>query len=674
MRIPASKVYRAFPELDKFGDAQCESFVKAAAGRSERRAMRVVLQLLVAVAAFFGVGALFVAIGRRWEASDEVLWRRNDFYMTWAAITMLATFLATGTCWLFAKDTLLRRAIKRVMQERGSCAACGYGLTGLPVNDSGQVICPECGGSFEADASMGEILADESGEKRFMPSPDAAPHVRRVLTPQQRKRLIWWLLGAPGGLVLLLAMLCGGYELFLWRQAASAKADRVKASQLEEFAKESQTGLAQGVNGWAVLSESIQIMGKIESEERIAAGDDVPTGGAWTMEFDLVYGDAPIGAGLPPQEVKRNRDFAMRLIGAWRHAGVFKSLDEIAGCPVAFRSITQTGDLPLQFGLYDDWWKKRRLATVNAARMKLATDAGDHAEFLAAFETNLAMSRMVASQASLWNRMSSGQFDALTLERVQAHAAAHPGGPWAGPALEAIKRQEIRVPGWRAYEAERLVMRDCLAYVFSEPSRVRFGMWSLQTGFLGGGVAPGAHRLGTYTQNRAEVESRIGAYLTAARSEPFERSAVPAWTPEKYFLTGMLTTMIPGSLSGIDRQSAQRRGMMLLAAVESYRADHARYPASLEELVPSYLGTMPIDPWTGKAFRFAFSSDGTDYSLYSLGEDAVDDGGASDTQSGVPVNAWMVGGSVPQGPGDVVIHAAGSVEATEPKWLPHQDH
>lgn len=63
-------------------------------------------------------------------------------------------------------------------------------------------------------------------------------------------------------------------------------------------------------------------------------------------------------------------------------------------------------------------------------------------------------------------------------------------------------------------------------------------------------------------------------------------------------------------------------------ALERFRMAHQTYPASLNELVPGFLGAVPLDPMTGQPVRYRRESDG-DYRLYSLGWDAKDDGGSA---------------------------------------------
>jgi hypothetical protein len=84
-------------------------------------------------------------------------------------------------------------------------------------------------------------------------------------------------------------------------------------------------------------------------------------------------------------------------------------------------------------------------------------------------------------------------------------------------------------------------------------------------------------------------------------------------------------------------------------ALERYQRAHGRYPATLAELVPAYMKTVPIDICTGSAslpLRYATQNDGQAYLLYSVGLDMRDDGGIP--QKFVNTNDGK--------PGDIVAH------------------
>jgi hypothetical protein len=66
-------------------------------------------------------------------------------------------------------------------------------------------------------------------------------------------------------------------------------------------------------------------------------------------------------------------------------------------------------------------------------------------------------------------------------------------------------------------------------------------------------------------------------------------------------------------------------------AAERFRLAHKRWPRDLQELVPTYLSEVPIDPFDGKLLKFAQRDDGI--VIYSVGQDGKDDGGDIHKQS-----------------------------------------
>ena len=72
---------------------------------------------------------------------------------------------------------------------------------------------------------------------------------------------------------------------------------------------------------------------------------------------------------------------------------------------------------------------------------------------------------------------------------------------------------------------------------------------------------------------------------------------------------------------------ASRRVMLTVLAIERYRRAHGEsLPASLNALVPAYLPSIPIDPFSGSAPVYKQTNDA--YLVYSLDANAADDGGA----------------------------------------------
>ncbi len=74
-----------------------------------------------------------------------------------------------------------------------------------------------------------------------------------------------------------------------------------------------------------------------------------------------------------------------------------------------------------------------------------------------------------------------------------------------------------------------------------------------------------------------------------------------------------------------DLTAAHLRLLAVELALRSYRCDQGSGPANLTQLVPKYLRRLPTDPFSGRLL--VYRPNGTNWLLYSLGLDRVDDGG-----------------------------------------------
>ena len=69
-------------------------------------------------------------------------------------------------------------------------------------------------------------------------------------------------------------------------------------------------------------------------------------------------------------------------------------------------------------------------------------------------------------------------------------------------------------------------------------------------------------------------------------------------------------------------------------AVEAFRRGTGRLPGSLAELVPWHLDAVPADRFGGGPLRYAVRGSGPGYTIWSVGPDGEDDGGADDPAEG----------------------------------------
>ncbi len=156
MRLIVRKVYRAFPELDRFSDAECEGFVRHVARRHpfKRFVVYFTLGVLSMVLIVLCLGLLALVVG---QLPNNV---RGMQFMVQFGIILLGTTLSVlvpmfgvsniRTAWLRGKIQKHLSAIE--------CAECEYSLIGLTIVDGG-IFCPECGQRFDL-AARGLTAAD----------------------------------------------------------------------------------------------------------------------------------------------------------------------------------------------------------------------------------------------------------------------------------------------------------------------------------------------------------------------------------------------------------------------------------------------------------------------------------------------------------------------------------
>jgi hypothetical protein len=72
-------------------------------------------------------------------------------------------------------------------------------------------------------------------------------------------------------------------------------------------------------------------------------------------------------------------------------------------------------------------------------------------------------------------------------------------------------------------------------------------------------------------------------------------------------------------------------GRIAIALEREYQASGS-YPSSLDAVTQYLGGSVPIDPFTGQPFQYR--ADGAGFTLYSLGSNLTDDGGAEDGRNG----------------------------------------
>jgi hypothetical protein len=102
--------------------------------------------------------------------------------------------------------------------------------------------------------------------------------------------------------------------------------------------------------------------------------------------------------------------------------------------------------------------------------------------------------------------------------------------------------------------------------------------------------------------------------------------------PPKVFCALLLPAM-EGAANRFASLEARRRAAVTAVAVQKYRLVHdGALPERLEQLVPQFLASVPLDPYDGRPLRYQRTATG--FVVYSIGADRRDNGGQERPQRG----------------------------------------
>ena len=279
---------------------------------------------------------------------------------------------------------------------------------------------------------------------------------------------------------------------------------------------------------------------------------------------------------------------------------------------------------------------------------------GNDAEAIATLRDLVAHGRALDQHASLIGHLVAISLQALASRAIEGVApdlvvqvAGSGQAADAGPAIrEAVKaliaelldERETRQGFIRAFQAERMFQLDVVQAVAG-------GELSITSLFMVG--TGGGPPLGQRVFSRlfkpmlelggVEMMRYAGAWVEAAGEpnwpahhpkQPLEPRG-PQWAIDHLWrpLSAVLAFSFDRAALLHYRALADGRMAAVALAVRLYEIDHSRRPMRLADLVPNYLGELPLDPFREDGGTFGYRPDAKPPVLYSVGPDGVDDGG-----------------------------------------------
>lgn len=634
MRILTKYLWRAFPELDRFSDDQCARFVHSA---NSRRLARIITWSITLFAS--ALAAAIAIIGPIWarpsynrprafptyeDIFEHVFLGKLWFWVLWMTAAMLAGFVT--------RDILLRVRIRRLLRVRSVCMQCRYSLLGLTVPSDLIVHCPECGTPTQVDASLGELTVDDAGVARF--TPREITRTPRFFTPKRVRiiKRIALILGI--GVPVLTGLSLGGYEFFLRWQAGHAAKDRVPASYFNNIVTNRQPADPSEANAYTFI---FQLEGQRGAAElALNKKHPPPTVDGrvvdWVDIASVYYAFDP-GYEPTPFDLASQRR-AVQQFGEYEQSPLRDTLDAIAEARNAQRFFDYLPQDPAVNILLPELGQMRHMTRYCAARMHVARNAGDTREWLRAFRASLALSRAASMQITGIEYFVACSIEVVTFQQLVQLLQSHPDAATLD-AIEAILEQQRMLPLSQRLDTMHAIDRDLAAWIFADPSRVRWGRFSPQVQLIMSvDDDKVAHlRMATYAQNRDAIDD-IYSRLADLLKQPAHRQLQETFASDLIVPQSIVVPVAPRYLQAEASRLAYRDAITIMLALERHYLATGAYPASLDELTPGYLKSLPIDSWspTGAPLRYlkvdpAHDMHCREYLVYSIGADGTDNAG-----------------------------------------------
>lgn len=600
--------WRRIAELDPYSDEQCRCFAAIAIGTPVRRVARWCLAILLSIVVAVPLAAL--------SGLSSTL--SMPSWVTTALMAIAAVpFCLFPLTALLIHDRLVRARIRSVYQKGARCKRCKTPLA-LQLGTAPPAHCSQCGAAAVPPPAFAALLSSHRQTIALV-----AQHNRK------RQRTIMTVLSG------LIAIAVSIREAMLQQQSRRAAAHIGSAATI--LAQAAGNATAKPSTGapaaWIALFQADQLR-----STNHPPGDS----SLRTTRLDLIY-DAP----PPPTDefdlraFQKRREEALQAVEHARSCGAFDVFDRLADDASIELPMPLPSNLPLLAQLpEDELATARHFSRLNQARLALAIESGDNQECIMALRSCMRLSRMCERFPGTFGSMVSLASEWRANLLAWRNLDAHPPRDVVVGIGEHLRHESV-LPGLlRAIESERLLQLDLIARVFANPDQTRFGclsirhpaheLWIMPNVWLGSFD----DTMSTLNDYVARVTSELSLLPSTRNQNAFEpptTSLALLWMDAPYF-----GKAINGSLQSDLFRSANP----IRIAIELYYSEHQRYPDALDELVPTYLAALPIDPLNAQPFKYRLvqTEDGvpnTSFILYSTGLDATDDGGVED-----PQNPW----------------------------------
>lgn len=662
MRWLVRKIWRAYPELDRYSDETCRAFMRKVQGPVWFRTVGAAFSVAcVVVPTYWLVDRVLTPWAWRLLQGPEDSWWIIARDLTLGAAAIAVTAGAFALVVLRLRDWAIHIGLRRVLHGSGRCVGCSYSLVGLPVPDSFEVACPECGRVCQVHHSLKVLILDSvEGDAESHGSGSQVP------TPKPRERLIgtdglvveppsllWsvffsrkamrvWA-SVLGLLVLVVAGFFGTIEGLAYYYGTVV--ERIVGNPAAEWkgvqdARAADPDWADAVRrdkAWAEIED--QLWGELAARPGLLMEERYYLWSSW-MRFLAEGGPKPevTGEGLTEAEAERLLETIAEVDAVRRIRSALAATGADSNPAVVGESDAGLQDAEISPGI--TMGSRRFVRRVNLWRNAIgaigrkAVHRRDFATAATCLECLCVMAdaqRGGVGQQAHYERWGTLRAASRLLEGaikaepddsgLRALERAWLYRPRTGPAIRAAceaRMAEARLWIARSYSNPRLA-RLAAFEVLGVPERLRY-----LPPAPGAFVPPGME---SPVAQLAEVESFRAALRSFLQSEDsrWQGSVPPAIAWSRFAGLALGPAGVFTLLAKEEREDTLARTLL---AIGRWRLERGIYPQSVMELVPSHLSEIPRMPSTGTRLELrpvvpSDDSSSTPFMLVDVPDDTV---------------------------------------------------
>jgi hypothetical protein len=509
------------------------------------------------------------------------------------------------------------------------------------------------------------LAAGRTSDELLQSFGDAQLSARLIRRAKKRGRpMTWhaWRYALISAITIIVLYVVAGF----WMATARPKLE----TDYFKIVTKQATAAPESDRAWPLYRDALLAMGRQEAKSpshwsRIDSFDAAPGDAAWKDAEKFLNANAPAVSKLREASQKP----ALGFVASMSHADFSKKDNELFGVSLTPAQIEEAKKQPAEdrwviSTLVPDLQYLRDVASVLAADAQRSAQSGDANTALADITAILGVSRHSEEMPFLICTLVADGVQKKAYHVVQSILTHHPK-LWSNDQLRELahKLAASQIDWRRGFEGERSCFYDTMQRVYTDDGHGD-GRLALRVSsdknlfqliesvasdkpasssiFAKSGIAllalPAANWVVAGRREMTEMYNSVTDRSLARLGTPFWKWAKePSLDDEvqslnhgpvsrfRYLFVVMLTPSHDTLLTRVVASNGDRDGVLIGLALELYHHEHGKWPASLADLSPRFLPTLPPDPITGGPLHYKVVNDRP--LVYSVGIDGKDDGG-----------------------------------------------